>query len=131
MPNSHLKFIKFIMNRNAYESLRELQIDDYIWYIYIFIVFAALLSNSIERDYIYTHSEEERTSYQIINIALLTLAFFIYLYFLKLSAYHYEQKRDFANCMSLLASIFLLLSGALAIIAELKSSSGNTIDIGL
>lgn len=105
--------------------LQELRADDYIWYIYIFIVFAALLSNNLERSYVYTKDKDEFTSYHIINIIVLTLAFFIYLYFLKISAVQYHKKRNFNNAIRLIGTIFLLLSGALVLIAELRESSGN------
>jgi len=121
------------MNYATAKKLKELEIDDYIWYIYIFIVFAALVSNSFERDYTITKNKEEYESYHIINIILLTLAFFIYLYFLKVNAEHYEQKRDSSNAFSLLGTIFLLLSGSLLLIAELKSapSGSDSIVLGL
>lgn len=118
------------MNNDDLEHLTELKNDDYIWYIYIFIVFAALLSNALERDYIYTKSQKELESYHIINIIVLTIAFFIYLYFLKVNAHHYEKKRNFSNCLSLIATIFLVLSGALALTSEIKNSSETSINLG-
>ncbi|HBA37995.1 MAG TPA: hypothetical protein DCY94_04675 [Firmicutes bacterium] len=118
------------MKTDDLEHLSELKIDDYIWYIYIFIVFAALLSNSIERDYVYTKDKTEFESFRIINIALLTIAFFIYLYFLKVNAHHFEKKRDFTNCLSLIGTIFLLISGSLILIAEIRSASDTPINLG-
>lgn len=112
------------------EHLKELDNDDKIWYIYIFIVFAALLSNYIEKDYVKTKNNTELQAYHTINIIVLSIAFFIYLYFLKVNYNHFEKKRDFNNCLSLIATIFLVVSGALLLISEIRSSNED-VTVGL
>lgn len=46
------------MNESPIEQYNELKKDDFIWYIYIFIVFAAIYSNRLEEDYVFTKNEE-------------------------------------------------------------------------
>ncbi len=111
------------MSENALEHLEELRKDDYIWYIYIFIVVFALYSNYLERDYVYTKNKRELEAYHSINIVLFTIAFFIYLYFLNVNARHYDKKKNFNNFLSLAGTSLLLASGALILIAEIRNSS--------
>ena len=37
------------------ENLKELEIEDFIWVISLFSACFALLSNKLEKDYLYTH----------------------------------------------------------------------------
>ena len=51
--------IKLIMNQNKIRNLQNLEIDDFIWYIYIFIVVASLYSNKLEREYLLSGNMEK------------------------------------------------------------------------
>ncbi len=119
------------MNAEKQEKLQELKVDDESWYVYIFIVIAALYSNHVERDYTFTHDKKEFQTYHTINIIVLSIAFFIYLYFLYVNSKHFEKKRNFENALTLIGTCLLLASGALLLISEIRSSSsGDDIPLG-
>ncbi len=67
------------------ENLKELEIEDFIWIISLFSACFALLSNKLEKDYLYTHNLSKEKEYKTINITLLVISFFIYLYFMMLN----------------------------------------------
>ena len=119
------------MNLKDIKKLEELKKDDFIWEIYIFIVVFALISNSIERSSVYTKNKDEIRAYHAINLVLFIIAFLIYLYFLKLNTEHYLEKQDMSNYLSLIGTILLVVTGALFIIAELKSSNDDDITVAI
>lgn len=113
------------MNSKDIKKLEELRIDDFIWGIYIFIVVMALISNAIERSSVYTKDPKDIQDYHSINIFLFVIAFLIYLYFLKTQSEHFTEKKDLSTCLSLIATILLVISGSLFIIAEIRSTNDD------
>ena len=64
------------------KTLKELKIEDFIWIVYLFIAGLALFSNFLERKAILNNDMLAKKEYKTINICLLSVGFFIYLYFL-------------------------------------------------
>ena len=64
------------------KTLKELKIEDFIWIVYLFIAGLALFSNFLERKAILNNDMLAKKEYKTINICLLSIGFFIYLYFL-------------------------------------------------
>ena len=81
------------------ENLKELEIEDFIWIISLFSACFALLSNKLEKDYLYTHNLSKEKEYKTINIALLVIAFFIYLYFLHRFYHHFFHHLSYKICV--------------------------------
>ena len=69
------------MNASKQEKLDELQMDDLIWYIYIFILVAALYSNALEKEYVVNEDKVKAAEFYSINLVVLTIVFLIYTYF--------------------------------------------------
>ena len=65
------------------EKLKQLKIEDFIWGIYIFIIFISWYANSLERKYFIHNDLESREKYRKIMIFIFTILLVIYLYFLK------------------------------------------------
>lgn len=65
------------------EKLKILNTEDYIWLIYIGIIFMSWYSNSLERKYFTENDIESKTKYQKIMVLIFTILIVIYLYFLK------------------------------------------------
>ena len=49
------------------ENLKELEIEDFIWIISLFSACFALLSNKLEKDYLYTHNLSKEKEYKTKN----------------------------------------------------------------
>ena len=62
--------------------LQRIRNEDFIWIIYFFIAMAAIISDKFERDFALTNDPNSQKKFKTINITVLTIAFFIYLYFL-------------------------------------------------
>lgn len=73
------------MNNSIFEKIKETNIEDIIWLTYFFTIIANLYSNYLERDYIKNNNIRSRNLFRQINLYVLVIAFFIYLYFVFLS----------------------------------------------
>ena len=110
-------------------QLNRIHTEDLVWIIYIFIIIGALASNYYEENFLKTKDKEFAKTFHIINIIILTVGFFIYLYFvsLRLDDIKYlnpknTKKEVITSHIAFLASFFFLVGGFLALFLELKSA---------
>ena len=100
------------------EKLKQLQIEDFIWVIYIGIIILSWISNSFERDYFVNNNIKSRDTYRNILIIIFAILIIVYIYFLKesiddirnLKPSDSEQKKVFVY-LSALGSFLILVSG--------------------
>lgn len=112
--------IKLIMNQNKIRNLQNLEIDDFIWYIYIFIVVASLYSNKLEREYLLSGNMEKYREFHSINLVVLTIGFLIYVYFVYRGYELYQKKRDYKSTLNLISAILFLVAGGILLYLELQ-----------
>lgn len=100
------------------EKLKILNTEDYIWLIYIGIIFMSWYSNSLERKYFTENDIESKTKYQKIMVLIFTILIVIYLYFLKESINdiknlkHWDTpKKKNLVYLSFLGSLLIAISG--------------------
>lgn len=115
-------------------KLNRLKNEDFIWIIYFFVAIAALYSNSEERKYYMSKSIDAKRKVKTVNITILTIAFFIYLYFVLLST---DDLKDFKNNLDnpkyaeamarLIASILFLIGGAIYVVLEIVSNEPDEV----
>ena len=100
------------------EKLKILNTEDYIWLIYIGIIFMCWYSNSLERKYFTENDIESKTKYQKIMVLIFTILIVIYLYFLKesindiknLKPWDTPKKKNLVY-LSFLGSLLIAISG--------------------
>ena len=100
------------------EKLKILNTEDYIWLIYIGIIFMSWYSNSLERKYFTENDIESKTKYQKIMVLIFTILIVIYLYFLKesindiknLKPWDPPKKKNLVY-LSFLGSLLIAISG--------------------
>lgn len=100
------------------EKLKILNTEDYIWLIYIGIIFMSWYSNSLERKYFTENDIESKTKYQKIMVLIFTILIVIYLYFLKesindiknLKPWDTPKKKNLVY-LSFLSSLLIAISG--------------------
>lgn len=100
------------------EKLKILNTEDYIWIIYIGIIFMSWYSNSLERKYFTENDIESKTKYQKIMVLIFTILIVIYLYFLKesindiknLKPWDTPKKKNLVY-LSFLGSLLIAISG--------------------
>ena len=121
------------MNNEIYNKLKQIQIEDYIWIIYIGIIFLSWYGNSFERKYYTTKDLNSKTKYQNITILIFSILIIVYLYFLKSSIndiknikpYYSKKKKDLIY-LSFIGSLFVTLSGIVFLFIALTD---NNLDV--
>lgn len=106
-------------NDSPMEQYIELKKDDLVWYIYIFIVFAAIYSNKIEEDYVFTKDPNEYKVFHTINLIALTVVFFIYIFFVNRANKQYKKTPNFKTELNLIAMLMFLVAGAIVLYLEI------------
>lgn len=71
------------MTDSLNEKLKELNIEDFIWIVYIGIIILSFYSNSLERKYYLSNDLICKKKYQNIIILIFSILIIVYLYFLK------------------------------------------------
>ena len=101
-----------------YERIKDTRIEDFIFIIYYLIITLSLYSNKIERDYLYTGNDYDKTRYRILLYIIFGIAFLVYLYYtidsyktLKEVSYDDENRKLYE--LSFLASFLVLISGCI------------------
>ncbi len=113
------------MKQEDLEQLQDLKIDDFIWYIFIFIAVASLISNSFEEEYVKTKDLKEYNAFHHINEVVFIVALIIYLYFLNRNYKIYQKKRDSRTLLNLIAAVLVVISGSILLVLELSNSPGE------
>jgi len=99
-------------------KLRQLKIEDFIWIIYIGIIFLSWYSNSLERKFVIYNDKISKEKYRTIIILIFSILIVIYLYFLKdsyddlknLKPYDTEEKKKLIF-VSFIGSLLIAVSG--------------------
>ena len=102
------------------DKLKQLNIEDFIWVIYIGIIFFSWYSNSLERNYYLTNNIKSKNRYLNINEVIFAILLIVYIYFLK-GSYDEVKKIKSADSpkkkklvyLAFYASLLITISGAI------------------
>lgn len=118
--------------------LQRLNNEDMIWVIYLFIAIAAIISDKFERDFILSKNTIAHKKFRTINIVVLTVALFIYIYFVFLN---YEdvatlkkevtKKEVILTHASLVAALLFLIGGIITLFVEINRANIIDEEVGL
>lgn len=105
------------MNSEIEERLKEIKIEDYIWIIYLGIIFLSFYSNNLEKDYFINKNEKSKEEYRSIMILIFSILVIVYLYFFldsykslkDVDKYSIEKKNKVI--LSFIGSFLILISG--------------------
>ena len=105
-------------NSNIEDKIKEINIENIIWIIYIGIIILSWYSNSLEKKYFLYNDLNCKEKYQKTLIIIFSILIIIYLYFLKsswdsvqeLNINDSKEKRELVN-LSFLASLLIVISG--------------------
>jgi ABC-type Mn2+/Zn2+ transport system permease subunit len=102
------------------KKIKQLNIEDFIWIIYIGIIFLSYYSNSLERNYYLTNNIKSKEKYRKILIIIFTILIFVYIYFLKDAYEDFKnlketdsRKKQNLVTLSFIASLLIAISGAI------------------
>ena len=106
------------MSKELENKLKELNIEDFIWVIYIGIIILSWYSNSLERKYFTKKDEKAKKQYREIMIGIFVVLLIVYFYFLYSSFQDIKElkptdsdKKKKLVILSFLGSLFIVLSG--------------------
>lgn len=113
--------IYFTMSDNDnYEIIQEIETENFIWVIYLFIIGISFLANYYEKKYYKDGSEIAKDRYRLLNIFVFGVVFIIYLYFFK---GNYDNVKNLTCCdskskikfnkLNYMASILIVIAGAI------------------
>lgn len=99
-------------------KLKQLKVEDFIWIIYIGIIFMSWYANSIERKYFIYNDIQSREKYRKIMVLIFSILIVIYLYFLKdsyedvknIKTYDSDEKKNLIY-LSFIGSLLIAISG--------------------
>lgn len=100
------------------DKLKSIEIEDYIWIIYIGIIILSYISNSYEKKYFLFNDLVSKKKYQELLTLIFTILTIIYFYFFNsslkdlknLKATDSDKKKEL-TILSFIGSLFVLLSG--------------------
>ena len=105
-------------NGKIAQRLKELKIEDFIWVIYIGIIFFSWFANSLERKYFIFNDIESREKYRIVMTGIFIVLIIVYFYFLKESYEDLQElketdtdKRKELVILSFIVSLLIFISG--------------------
>ena len=114
------------------EKLKELKIEDFIWLIYIGIIFLSWYSNSLERKYFVFNDFVSKEKYRKIIIFIFSILVLVYFYFLKDSYDSYKNIKPNASekegellFLSFIGSLFIAISGLIFLYIALEDEDLN------
>ncbi len=108
---------------NTEEILRTIEIENYIWIIYLVIIFLSFMANKEEVNYFINNDMQSKNNYRKLIIIIFSIALGIYYYFFisgyetykKLSPYDTESKKFFET-INFIANILILIAGVIFLI---------------
>lgn len=99
-------------------KLKQLKTEDFIWVIYIVIIFMSWYSNHLERKYFIYNDLQSKEKYRKMLILIFSILIVIYLYFLKdsyddfknIKPYDSDKKKNL-SFLSFMGSLLIAISG--------------------
>ena len=114
------------------DKLRQIRTEDYIWIIYIGIIFLSYYSNALERKFILFNDFDSKDKYYKIMIIIFSILLLVYLYFLYDSYNGVKDLNDFdtekkkrLSYLSFLASLLIFISGIIFLYIAISDTDLN------
>ena len=103
---------------SKFDRLQDIRIENYIWVIYIIIIFISWYANSKEKKFILYNDQVSRREYQNLLVLIFSILLIIYYYFTKSSyddlnelTINDSNKKIILTYVSFIASLLILISG--------------------
>lgn len=108
------------LNSEQQEKIKQIKIENYIWYVYFGVITLCLISNKYEKDFILTNNINSKEKYRQLTILIFTVALLAYLYFAYDNYKSYQNlketdsnsKKKFTE-YALIGSLLVLISGVI------------------
>ena len=114
------------------EKIKEINIENFIWLIYIGIIFLSWYSNSLEKKYFLYNDMLSKKKYREILILIFSILIIVYLYFFYDSYKSYKninphdsKKKNNLITLSFFASTLILISGIMFLYIAIEDKDIN------
>ena len=114
------------------KKLNQIKNEDFIWLIYIGIIFLSWYSNSLEKKYFLYNDLESKEKYRKIMILIFSIVIIIYIYFLydsynsiKNINPHDSNEKNSLVYLSFVGSLLIALSGFIFLYIAIKDEDIN------
>ena len=115
------------------ERLKEIQVENYVYIIYIGIIFLSWYANKKEKEFFLYNNQRSKKEYQNLLILIFTILLLIYIYFtkdsydalMKLNVFDSNKKKGLTYA-SFIGSVLILISGVLFLIIAISDSNIDT-----
>ena len=116
---------------NVNSTLKDVEIENIIWIIYLFIIGANFISNYYVEKYCYTLDDKYRKVFRGINIIVLTTILLIYIFYVYSSykGVKTDNENHLYKKLILFASILILIGGIIYLGVELYKNNNPEISI--
>ncbi len=111
------------------ERLKEIDIENHIWIIYVLIIMASWYSNKLEKDYFIYKNELYKEQYRQLIIRIFFILLIVYLYFFKSSFDGIRELKDSDTLkkkklteLSAIASLLIFISGLIFLYIAYKDT---------
>lgn len=102
------------MNKKIQKRIKQIEAENHIWIIYLFIIILSYYANSKEKDYFLNNNQESKEIYRKTNAFIFSILIIIYSYFEIDSINSFKennnQNKTF-DTLSLIATTAVLISG--------------------
>ena len=99
------------------DILKKLDIENFIWIIYIILILLSIYSNKYEKEYYLNNDIKAKENYRKLNIFIFSTALIIYLYFFEDSIKNIKTQnnnsKDTFNELNFIANSLILISGCI------------------
>lgn len=99
-------------------KLKQIKTEDFIWIVYIFIIFLSFYSNDLEKNYYLYNDNISKEKYRKIIIFIFSILIIVYYYFLHSSlndiknlSVFASDKEKFLKHLSATGSLLIFISG--------------------
>ena len=105
------------MNNNIEKRLKQINIENNIWIIYLIIIGLSFYSNKLEKDYFINKNNTSKETYREINTTIFIVLILVYSYFEKdaiesfFNNINKTNKQKEYDTLILIASTAILISG--------------------
>ena len=118
---------------SKFDRLQDIRIENYIWVIYIIIIFISWYANSKEKKFILYNDEVSRREYQNLLVLIFSILLIIYYYFTKSSyddlnelTINDSNKKIILTYASFIGSFLILLSGIIFLLIAVLDENIDT-----
>lgn len=113
--------------------LKEIETENFIWIIYLFLIGLSFLANKFEKDYYINGNITDKEKYRIINIFIFTVALIIYIYFFRgnidtVNKLNCDDSYDkiFFNKLNLFSTSLIVIAGIIFLYIAINDKNLET-----